>query len=131
MCVAEFRLLFPQLTGVLTLAFFIHNCVITLMKSNRHQENNVGLAKGAWPPGQRGVATQAKGRVLQAQALLLKVCWCVQVRDLSVAYLLVGLTYLYVGVLIFAAFPSPPLSKECIEPVRHTHTHTLMVSWQC
>ncbi|XP_038825933.1 sodium-coupled neutral amino acid transporter 9 [Salvelinus namaycush] len=76
--VPEFRLLFPQLTGVLTLAFFIHNCIITLMKSNKHQENNV--------------------------------------RDLSVAYLLVGLTYLYVGVLIFAAFPSPPLSKDCIEP---------------
>ncbi|KAM3600090.1 uncharacterized protein V6R79_017248 [Siganus canaliculatus] len=76
--VPEFRLLFPQLTGVLTLAFFIHNCVITLMKSNKHQENNV--------------------------------------RDLSVAYLLVGLTYLYVGVLIFAAFPSPPLFKECIQP---------------
>lgn len=76
--VPEFRLQFPQLTGVLTLAFFIHNCIITLMKSNKHQENNV--------------------------------------RDLSVAYLLVGLTYLYVGVLIFAAFPSPPLTKECIEP---------------
>ncbi|XP_061589538.1 neutral amino acid transporter 9 [Cololabis saira] len=76
--VPEFRLLFPQLTGVLTLAFFIHNCVITLMKSNKHQENNV--------------------------------------RDLSVAYLLVGLTYLYVGVLIFAVFPSPPLTKDCIEP---------------
>uniref|UniRef100_A0A671TPK1 Neutral amino acid transporter 9 n=1 Tax=Sparus aurata TaxID=8175 RepID=A0A671TPK1_SPAAU len=76
--VPEFRLFFPQLTGVLTLAFFIHNCIITLMKSNRHQENNV--------------------------------------RDLSVAYLLVGLTYLYVGVLIFAAFPSPPLFKDCIEP---------------
>lgn len=76
--VPEFRLQFPQLTGVLTLAFFIHNCIITLMKSNKHQENNV--------------------------------------RDLSVAYLLVGLTYLYVGVLIFAAFPSPPITKECIEP---------------
>lgn len=76
--VPEFRLQFPQLTGVLTLAFFIHNCIITLMKSNKHQENNV--------------------------------------RDLSVAYLLVGLTYLYVGVLIFAAFPCPPLTKECIEP---------------
>ncbi|XP_041825461.1 sodium-coupled neutral amino acid transporter 9 [Melanotaenia boesemani] len=76
--VPEFRLLFPQLTGVLTLAFFIHNCIITLMKSNKNQEKNV--------------------------------------RDLSVAYLLVGLTYLYVGVLIFAAFPSPPLFKDCIEP---------------
>lgn len=76
--VPEFRLLFPQLTGVLTLAFFIHNCIITLMKSNKNQQNNV--------------------------------------RDLSVAYLLVGMTYLYVGVLIFASFPSPELSKECIEP---------------
>ncbi|XP_074545776.1 neutral amino acid transporter 9 isoform X1 [Halichoeres trimaculatus] len=76
--VPEFRVFAPQLTGVLTLAFFIHNCIITLMKNNRNQENNV--------------------------------------RDLSVAYLLVGVTYLYVGVLIFAAFPSPPLSKDCIEP---------------
>ncbi|XP_065262485.1 neutral amino acid transporter 9 isoform X3 [Emys orbicularis] len=75
--VPEFRIQFPQLTGVLTLAFFIHNCVITLLKNNKNQENNV--------------------------------------RDLSIAYLLVGLTYLYVGLLIFAAFPSPPLSKECIE----------------
>ncbi|XP_034296775.1 neutral amino acid transporter 9 isoform X2 [Pantherophis guttatus] len=75
--VPEFRILFPQLTGVLTLAFFIHNCVITLLKNNRNQEKNV--------------------------------------RDLSIAYLLVSLTYLYVGVLIFASFPSPPLSKECIE----------------
>uniref|UniRef100_A0A3Q2NQM5 Neutral amino acid transporter 9 n=1 Tax=Fundulus heteroclitus TaxID=8078 RepID=A0A3Q2NQM5_FUNHE len=76
--VPDFRLLFPQLTGVLTLAFFIHNCIITLMKSNKNQEHNV--------------------------------------RDLSLAYLLVGGTYMYVGVLIFAAFPSPPLSKDCIEP---------------
>ncbi|XP_036259034.1 neutral amino acid transporter 9 isoform X2 [Molothrus aeneus] len=38
--VPEFRILFPQLTGVLTLAFFIHNCVITLLQNNRNQENN-------------------------------------------------------------------------------------------
>uniref|UniRef100_UPI00398EEF00 neutral amino acid transporter 9 isoform X2 n=1 Tax=Pristiophorus japonicus TaxID=55135 RepID=UPI00398EEF00 len=76
--VAEFRLSFPHLTGVLALAFFIHNCVITLLKNNQHQENNV--------------------------------------RDLSIAYLLVGLTYMYVAVMTFAAFPSPELSKDCIEP---------------
>ncbi|XP_043544578.1 sodium-coupled neutral amino acid transporter 9 isoform X1 [Chiloscyllium plagiosum] len=76
--VAEFRLSFPHMTGVLALAFFIHNCVITLLKNNQHQENNV--------------------------------------RDLSIAYLLVGLTYMYVAVMTFAAFPSPALSKECIEP---------------
>ncbi|NXM13639.1 S38A9 protein, partial [Ploceus nigricollis] len=41
--VPEFRILFPQLTGVLTLAFFIHNCVITLLQNNRNQENNEKL----------------------------------------------------------------------------------------
>uniref|UniRef100_A0A4W3KJ33 Neutral amino acid transporter 9 n=1 Tax=Callorhinchus milii TaxID=7868 RepID=A0A4W3KJ33_CALMI len=76
--VAEFRLSFPQLTGVLTLAFFFHNSVITLLKNNQDQKNNV--------------------------------------RDLSIAYLLVAVTYLYVGIMVFAAFPSPELSKECIEP---------------
>ncbi|XP_053557260.1 sodium-coupled neutral amino acid transporter 9 isoform X2 [Bombina bombina] len=75
--VPEFRLSFPQLTGILTLAFFIHNCVITLLKSNKNPKNNV--------------------------------------RDLSIAYLLVGLTYVYVGIMVFATFPSPPLAKECIQ----------------
>lgn len=56
------------------------------------------------------------------------VFWCFQVRDLSVAYILVGLTYLYVGVLIFAAFPSPPLFKDCIEPVRfHFSAHVFAI----
>ncbi|CAO2592593.1 Sodium-coupled neutral amino acid transporter 9 [Lemmus lemmus] len=75
--VPEIRFEFPQLTGVLTLAFFIHNCIITLLKNNKNQENNV--------------------------------------RDLCVAYMLVTLTYLYIGFLVFASFPSPPLSKDCIE----------------
>ncbi len=57
----------------------------------------------------------------------LNVFLCFQVRDLSVAYLLVGLTYLYVGVLIFAAFPSPPLLKDCIEPVRFTLKNSYLV----
>ncbi|XP_029433047.1 sodium-coupled neutral amino acid transporter 9 isoform X7 [Rhinatrema bivittatum] len=38
--VLEFRLSFPQLTGVLTLAFFLHNSVITLLKNNRNQAKN-------------------------------------------------------------------------------------------
>ncbi|XP_006149051.1 sodium-coupled neutral amino acid transporter 9 isoform X1 [Tupaia chinensis] len=75
--VPEIRFQFPQLTGVLTLAFFIHNCIITLLKNNKNQANNV--------------------------------------RDLCIAYMLVTLTYLYIGVLVFASFPSPPLSKDCIE----------------
>ncbi|ELW65685.1 Putative sodium-coupled neutral amino acid transporter 9 [Tupaia chinensis] len=38
--VPEIRFQFPQLTGVLTLAFFIHNCIITLLKNNKNQANN-------------------------------------------------------------------------------------------
>ncbi|KAG9462864.1 hypothetical protein GDO78_022975 [Eleutherodactylus coqui] len=40
----EFRLSFPQLSGILTLAFFIHNCIITLLKNNQKPENNCPLA---------------------------------------------------------------------------------------
>lgn len=74
------------------------------------------------PWGGRGL-NGGRGLLWEGRGLRLS-CAGLQVRDLAVAYLLVGLTYLYVGVLIFAAFPSPPLSKECIEPVRRTHTHT-------
>lgn len=31
------------LTGTLSLAYFIHNCIVTIMQGNRHQENNVRL----------------------------------------------------------------------------------------
>lgn len=48
----------------------------------------------------------------------MKLVFCdLQVRDLSLAYILVGITYLYVGIMVFASFPSPPLFKDCIEPV--------------
>ena len=31
----------PALAGMLSLAFFIHNCIVTIMKNNRNQTNNV------------------------------------------------------------------------------------------
>lgn len=31
----------PALSGMLSLAFFIHNSIITILKNNRHQKNNV------------------------------------------------------------------------------------------
>nr|CAB3266261.1 putative sodium-coupled neutral amino acid transporter 9 [Phallusia mammillata] len=37
----QFRPTFPALTGMLSLAFFLHNAVITIVKNNRHPENNV------------------------------------------------------------------------------------------
>jgi hypothetical protein len=32
---------FPSLTGMMALGLFIHNAIITIMKNNRHQQNNV------------------------------------------------------------------------------------------
>ncbi|CAK8675908.1 neutral amino acid transporter 9-like [Clavelina lepadiformis] len=69
----EFRATFPALTGMLSLAFFLHNAVITIVKTNKNPENNV--------------------------------------RDLSLGYLFVALTYLTVGVLFYGSFPLP---KACI-----------------
>ncbi|VEN33682.1 unnamed protein product [Callosobruchus maculatus] len=31
---------FPSLTGMLSMSYFIHNIIITIMRHNRHQENN-------------------------------------------------------------------------------------------
>ena len=39
--VPEIRFLFVQLIGLLTLAFFFHNCIITALKNSEKQENNV------------------------------------------------------------------------------------------
>ena len=61
----------------LSLYWYPGFCIITLLKNNKNQENNV--------------------------------------RDLCIAYMLVTLTYLYIGILVFASFPSPPLPKDCIE----------------
>ncbi|KAK3856281.1 hypothetical protein Pcinc_016879 [Petrolisthes cinctipes] len=68
-----FKNTFMCLTGTLSLAYFIHNCIVTIMQGNRHQENNV--------------------------------------RDLSIAYTLVALTYIPIGVLFYTSFPLP---KYCI-----------------
>lgn len=35
-----FRATFPALTGVLCLSFFIHNCIISMMRNQRRPENN-------------------------------------------------------------------------------------------
>lgn len=65
--------LFPALTGVCTLAFFIHNSIESIMRCNKHQNNNA--------------------------------------RDLLMAFLLVALTYVIIGVVFYLAFPEP---KSCI-----------------
>ena len=38
-----FKSTFPALSGMAALSFFIHNIIITIMRNNRHQENNVSI----------------------------------------------------------------------------------------
>lgn len=38
-----FKFSFPALSGTLSLSFFIHNIIISLMKNNRYQEYNVSI----------------------------------------------------------------------------------------
>ncbi|GBN24553.1 Sodium-coupled neutral amino acid transporter 9 [Araneus ventricosus] len=69
-----FKATFPVLVGTLSLSFFIHNCVLSLLRNQKKPENNP--------------------------------------RDLAIAYVLVGTTYLIVGGVFFVTFP---LQKDCIE----------------
>ncbi|OWF48889.1 sodium-coupled neutral amino acid transporter 9-like [Mizuhopecten yessoensis] len=69
-----FKGTFAALTGVAALAYFVQNCVISIVRNQKHPENNV--------------------------------------RDLVIAYILVGLTYIYMGVMFYSSFP---MSKDCIE----------------
>ncbi|XP_022240081.1 sodium-coupled neutral amino acid transporter 9 homolog isoform X9 [Limulus polyphemus] len=64
---------FPALSGVLSLAFFIHNCILSLCRNQKKPENNV--------------------------------------RDITIAFMLVCMTYLFIGVLLYITFP---LKKVCI-----------------
>ena len=40
-----YRPSFPALSGMLALALYLHNCVVSIMKNNRQQENNVSRSK--------------------------------------------------------------------------------------
>ena len=49
-------------------------------------------------------------------------CYWLQVRDLSIAYVLVALTYIPIGVLFYSTFPLP---KFCVVDVR------MLLSFNC
>ncbi|KAI0230446.1 Sodium-coupled neutral amino acid transporter 9 [Lamellibrachia satsuma] len=74
MYIPEFQWTFPTLTGTLSLAFFIHNCVLSIVKNQRHPQHNA--------------------------------------RDLSIAYVCVAFTYMFIAVVFYSCFPLP---KSCIE----------------
>ena len=39
-----FKTSFPALTGILTLAYFIHNCILSIMRNQENPKNNVSAS---------------------------------------------------------------------------------------
>ncbi|XP_014672118.1 PREDICTED: sodium-coupled neutral amino acid transporter 9-like isoform X2 [Priapulus caudatus] len=72
--IPQIRTLFPALTGILALAYFIHNAIISIMRNQKKPENNA--------------------------------------RDLTIAYILVAATYVFVASAFYIMFP---LDKGCIQ----------------
>ncbi|ESN93538.1 hypothetical protein HELRODRAFT_88518, partial [Helobdella robusta] len=69
----DFKWTFPVLSGMLSLAYFIHNAILSILKNQKNPENNT--------------------------------------RDLSIAYMCVMFTFVFIGVTFYASFP---LDKSCI-----------------
>ncbi|KAH9634264.1 hypothetical protein HF086_011524, partial [Spodoptera exigua] len=77
------------LSGMLALSFYIHNIIITIMGNNARQENNVDI-----------------------DIPIINKLFVFQGRDLTIAFLLVTITYTLVGAVFYICFP---LAKSCIE----------------
>lgn len=43
-----FKANFPALTGILTLAYFIHNCILSIMRNQEKPKNNVSIWHKSW-----------------------------------------------------------------------------------
>ena len=94
-----FKSSFPSLSGMMALGLFIHNAIITIMKNNRYQENNVSNS------------------ILDSRMIFYFDVLFFQTRDLAAGFTLVSGTYLLIGATFFLTFP---LSKECIEDVSNS-----------
>ena len=74
---SEFEVQFPHLAGLLMMSFFLHNCVLPILKNQRHPQHNG--------------------------------------RDLSLGYLLVGVSMVIVGGVAYLSFAR--------DHTRHLATH--------
>ncbi|PFX23993.1 putative sodium-coupled neutral amino acid transporter 9 [Stylophora pistillata] len=93
-----FKASFPALTGILTMAYFIHNSILSIMRNQENPKNNrvYGEQFGEELPTNVGATLSSS----------------FQERDLSIAFCLVAFTYTTVGVLFFISFPK---EKDCIQ----------------
>lgn len=96
------RSTFPVLSGMLSLSFFIHNIIITIMQSNRNQKKNV-------------IYNHLMHLYLDKFCISIEeLNFSMQGRDLTIAYVLVTITYIIVGIVFYVCYP---LAKVCIEDV--------------
>ena len=60
-----FKASFPALTGILTLAYFIHNCILSIMRNQENPKNNVSSKEyfeaGGGGRGGGAMVTAGKG----------------------------------------------------------------------
>ena len=101
--VPSFKSTFPSLSGMMALGLFIHNAVITIMKNNRHQENNVS----------RSINFIISFNIFYF-IIIDYFFLSFQSRDLALGFTSVSGTYLSIGILFYVTFP---MDKECIEDV--------------
>ena len=64
-----FKASFPALTGILTLAYFIHNCILSIMRNQENPKNNVS-SKEYFEAGGGGEAMVKAGKGCERKKLV-------------------------------------------------------------
>ena len=64
-----FKASFPALTGILTLAYFIHNCILSIMRNQENPKNNVS-SKEYFEAGGGGGAMVKAGKGCERKKLV-------------------------------------------------------------
>ncbi|KAK6030043.1 transmembrane amino acid transporter protein, partial [Ostertagia ostertagi] len=123
--VNNFNRNFPALTGMLTMSYFIHNAIITMLRNQRNPENNVSSETSM--ESANGLLFHNFNRNFPALTGMLTMSYFIHnaiitmlrnqrnpennVRDLTIGYGLVGFSYIFVALAFYAAFPLP---RNCI-----------------
>ena len=95
---------------MMALGLFIHNAIITIMKNNRNQENNVSFKVTILELYFCNFFNQ-----FHKFLTFYYIFFIFQSRDLALGFSSVSGTYLLIGTLFYVSFP---MDKECIEDVR-------------
>ncbi|KAJ8039714.1 Sodium-coupled neutral amino acid transporter 9-like [Holothuria leucospilota] len=117
---------FPAFTGLLSLSYFIHNAVASIMRAQRHPENNVGCSSWDNHPCKLlfCILALVSASLPSSCFLFLSVYFVEFGRDMTIAYLLVAATYTFVGLVFYVTFPH---FKTCMKD--HGVIHVLCLNF--